>query len=33
MVVDSRTSAKYVYTSWEEKAAKIYELLSDNLLD
>ncbi len=33
MIVDSRASAKYVYTSWEEKAAKIYELLSDNLLD
>lgn len=33
MVVDSRTTAKYVYSSWEEKASKIYELLCDNLLD
>lgn len=31
--VDSRSSAKYVYNTWEEKAAKIYELLYDNLFD
>lgn len=33
MNVDSRPTAKYVYTSWEEKATKIYEMLCDNLLD
>ncbi len=31
--VDSRASAKYLYNTWEEKAAKIYELLYDNLFD
>lgn len=31
--VDTRKSAKYVYDHWEEKAAKIYELLYDNLFD
>ena len=33
IVVDSRASAKYLYNTWEDKAAKIYELLYDNLFD
>ena len=31
--VDTRKSAKYIYNHWDEKAAKIYELLYDNLFD
>ena len=33
ITVDTRKSAKYVYNHWDEKAAKIYELLYDNLFD
>ena len=31
--VDTRKTAKYIYDHWEDKAAKIYELLYDNLFD
>lgn len=31
--VDSRASAKYAFNTWEEKAAKIYEFLYENLFD
>lgn len=31
--VDTRKTAKYIYDNWEQKAAKIYELLYDNLFD
>ena len=33
MVVDDRDQARYVYENWEDKAAKIYELLLDNLVE
>ncbi len=33
MVVDDKDQARYVYENWEDKAAKIYELLLDNLVE
>ncbi len=33
LVVDEKEQARYVYENWCDKAAKIYEMLLDNLID